>query len=257
MKPFKFNRIAVAAAISLTAFASLSLITRSAHADNLDSELNSLGGNPSITERARELQPDDRMEVVENRTVDRNWRLELGFDYGMLGGGDSYVNSQGIGANADLHIDPHWSIGARYFSFFNSLTPEGQRIAQGAGSAVQQGAPGTIASFSYPLDTTLGVVSFYPLYGKLNMFDMGVTQFDLYVLGGAGEITTQAEGLSAYSAPTWTAGGGVGFWWTQHFASRLEVRYQGYQDKILGAGNVAMSRAENAIITTATVGFLL
>ncbi len=247
------KRSLLIAVMALTAF---SVLAQAAHADEFDNELNGLGGSPSITRRAEQLQPDDHMEVVENRTVDRNWRFELGVDYGALAGGDSYVDSQGLGANADLHIDPHWSVGVRYFSFFNSLTSEGQRVFNNASSQTQSGGPGTAVSVSYPLETTLGVVSFYPLYGKLNLFDMGVTQFDVYVLGGGGQMATQANGLSPYNSPTWTAGGGVGFWWSQHFASRIEVRYQGYQDKVLGQFGPS-ARAENAIITTATMGFLL
>ncbi len=257
MKPSKTFVLAssLIAATAFAAFTSLSLIAQTAHADNLSNELDSLGGSPALVQEARDLEPDNQMAVVENRAVNLNWRLELGIDMGLVGGGDSYVNTQALGANADLHIDPHWSFGVRYLSYNNTLTAQGQQVFQQAESsqAINGGGAST-AAVSYPLDTTLGVVSFYPIYGKLNLFNEAITQFDLYVLGGAGQTTSQANGLSPYTSTTWTAGGGVGFWWTQHFASRLEVRYQSYQDKILAD---ATTRSESDVVTMFSLGILL
>lgn len=218
-----------------------------ATAANLDKKMGDLGGNKDLIRKAKYLDPDNKVRIVQKRTVERHWRLELGMNYGMVAGGDPYVSTQSLGGNLDLHINPRWSVGARYYNHYNELTSEGERVFKDVGASNSAGIPYTHPAIDYPLNTTLGVVSFYPVYGKLNLFDMGVAQFDLYVLGGYGETK-----LESGSSPTWTAGGGVGLWMSQHFASRLEVRYQNYQDKIYTG-----ARELDLVMTSFSIGFLL
>ncbi|HMN67285.1 MAG TPA: hypothetical protein PKC28_01980, partial [Bdellovibrionales bacterium] len=58
------------------------------------------------------------------------------------------------------------------------------------------------------------------------------------------------------TAPVYTAGGGVGIWFTQHFATRLEARWQGYKDRVFD-GLDTQSRDINQTLLTATVSFIL
>ena len=74
------------------------------------------------------MDPHNEVSIVQNRAVDRNMRLELGVNYGLVGGGEAYYQTQNLGANLDFHINPHWSVGARYYHSFNSLTSEGQAV---------------------------------------------------------------------------------------------------------------------------------
>lgn len=211
------------------------------------SKLDSLGGNPELVRRAKYLSPTNKTEIVQKREVDRNWRLEVGGNYGFVGGGDPYINTQAIGANLDLHITPRWSVGVRYADYTNSLTPEGKRVFDDAANSAALGQPYTQPAVDYPKNSTLGTISFYPIYGKLNFFDLGVVQFDLYMIGGAGQMV-----LNSGSTSTWTGGGGVGIWLTNHLTSRFEVRYQSYQDQIYSG-----SRNENTVISTLSIGFML
>ena len=91
----------------------------------------------------------------------------------------------------------------------------------------------------------MAVINWYPMYGKINLFDRGIAQFDLYLLGGAGVIN-----LGTGSSTLYTGGAGVGFWWTQHFTTRLEARWQGYRD-------LNNTRAINETVLGLTFGFLL
>ncbi|MEK7358316.1 MAG: outer membrane beta-barrel domain-containing protein, partial [Bdellovibrionota bacterium] len=59
-----------------------------------------------------------------------------------------------------------------------------------------------------------------------NLLDKGVAHFDIYLLGGAGNVE-----LRSGSKSTYTAGGGVGIWWSQHLTTRAELRYQPYNAK--------------------------
>ncbi len=214
---------------------------------NLDSKLDSLGGNSDLNRRAKYLSPNNRTEIVQKREVDRHWRVEAGIGYGLVGGGDPYINTQAVNANLDLHINPHWSVGARYFDFSNNLSSEGKRVFNDAANSAALGQTYTRPDVDYPKSSTLGVLCFYPLYGKLNMFDLGVAQFDIYVLGGGGQMV-----LNSGSTSTWTAGGGVGLWLSQHFTTRFEVRYQSYKDQIYSG-----PRDENTVVSTLSIGFLL
>ena len=69
-------------------------------------------------------------------------------------------------------------------------------------------------------------MNWYPLYGKINWFERSVVHFDIYALGGYGQVR-----LNSGPTSTYTAGGGIGLWITQHFTTRLEMRYQTYAAK--------------------------
>ena len=210
--------------------------------------MDSLGGNRDLIRRARAMDPDNRVPVVQNRSVDRNLRLELGVNGGLVAGGDPYLNTQNIGGTADFHITPRWSVGVRFNKFFSQLNSEGEKVYNDA-AARQAAGQTNVNGFqtSYPSTSTLGVVSFYPFYGKLNLFDMGVAQFDFYVLGGGGVVQ-----LTNGSSPSYTGGAGVGLWFTQHFAGHIEARYQNYRDQIYTG-----SRNIDAFMMTVGIGFLL
>ena len=97
----------------------------------------------------------------------------------------------------------------------------------------------------------LGVLNWYPIYGKVNLFDLTVAHFDVYILGGAGQIN-----LSSGTAPLYSAGGGMGIWWNQHLTTRLEARWQGYRDSIFD-GEKNLQRDINQTLLTVNVGLLL
>ncbi len=230
----------------------LSLLAFNAWSQDLTSKMDALGANKDLMKKARAIDPHNRVRVVQNRDVDRNFRLELGLNYGMAEGGDPYVNTSVLGGTLDFHITPRWSIGARYINSQNSLTSEGRDVF--ADAERRQAANDTSfrkPGVDYAKDTWLAVLNWYPVYGKMNLFDAGISQFDIYFLGGAGQVT-----LSSGNAPIYTAGGGVGIWFTQHFASRLEARWQGYTDQPWN-GTTRESRDINQTVMTATVSFLL
>lgn len=203
----------------------------------VEDDLDSLGGNKEIIKKAKEMDPKNKVRIVQNRDVDRTWRVELSAAYGLVSGGDPYLNSDNLGAHLDLHITPRWSVGARYYSTSNKLTQEGERRMQANESfdtdAVQE---------SY-----LAVINFYPIYGKLNLFDWTVAQFDLYALAGYGQMQ-----LSKGSSDTYTVGGGIGVWLNQHLSTRFEARYQNYTDQVYSG-----ERQLDTTILTMSLGLLL
>lgn len=230
----------------------LSMLALNSWADDLSGKMNALGANKDLMKKAKAIDPHNRVRVVQNRDVDRNYRLEVGVTYGAAEGGDPYVNTSVLGGQLDFHITPRWSLGARYYNSQNTLTKEGEQVFADAEARNQAGdtsfrRPGV----DYAKDTWLAVINWYPIYGKMNLFDAGISQFDIYFLGGAGQVS-----LGSGQAATYTAGGGVGIWFTQHFASRLEARWQGYTDQVYD-GSGYQNRDINQTLLTATVSFLL
>ncbi len=218
---------------------------------SVSQDMDSLGANQELLLKARAMDPGNRVRVVQNRQVDRNWRLELGLNYGMVAGGDSYLNTNNLGGQVEMHVNPRWSVGARYYNSANSLTPEGKRMHNEAVARASEREQYTVADISYAKNTYFGTVSFYPIYGKMNLFDWAITQFDMYLIGGYGQVQLANRGVNT-TAPTWTAGTGFGVWLTSWMSSRLEVRYQNYEDKISSG-----SRNLDLMVVSGSIGFLL
>lgn len=206
-------------------------------------QLDSLGGNKKISEMAAAMDPENRVRIVQKRLVDRNSALEIGVNYGAVAGGDSYLKTQNYGASVDFHFNPQWSLGARYYDYGNSLTAEGRRVFDQARAAYNAGGRSyIIPDIDFPLNSALAVVNWYPVYGKTNLLDWGIAQFDMYLLAGAGQIQ-----LSSGNTGLYTAGAGVGIWMTKHLSARIELRYQNYKDQII-------TGSRNIQTTTGTVG---
>lgn len=205
--------------------------TTKAKAQQAEPDFDTLGGNSVLLERARAMDPDTNISVVQNRMVNRHHRVEFAPEVSGVFGGDTYSSTRSIGLNAYYHFNSHWSIGAKYNYSFNKLTSEGNNLFDKANQDFQNNPGSPSAPFpevDYPKSEALALVNWYPIYGKLDLFEKSIVHFDLYAIGGAG--TTQ---LKSGSTSTYTAGGGLGLWFTQHFTTRMEMRYQTYQAKYL------------------------
>jgi outer membrane beta-barrel protein len=211
-------------------------------------DLETLGTNAESIRRANKLESRSRIAIVQNRSVDRHWRLELGTNYGVVAGGDSYLNTQALSFDGDLHISPKFSLGVRYAQNTNSLTNEGKAQFENARRMKNSGQMDyRVPDIDYPESSLMGVINWYMMYGKINFFDRSVIQFDIYSLGGAGTVQ-----LSSGSTPTYTAGAGIGFWISNHITSRIEARYQTYQDQVYTG-----TRNLNLFVANVGLGVLL
>jgi outer membrane beta-barrel protein len=239
--------------LRLGAILALALIASGAYAQ-VSSDLESLGEKKAMARAAR-LDSRTRVGIVQGRSVDRNLRFELGTSYGSNASGDSYLNTQNLGAQLDLHFNPKFSLGVRYNKAFNSLTAEGRQRFDDAQAALESRRDYTIPQISYPEESVMGVVNWYMMYGKVNLFDVRVVQFDLYSLAGFGQMKVSTDYLAQKTSEwsnTWTAGGGIGFWLSKHVTSRIEVKYQSYSDKVYTG-----SRDLNLVVANIGIGVLL
>jgi outer membrane immunogenic protein len=183
-------------------------------------DFDGLGENKELFDTAKALHPDLNVTVVQERVVKRRNRLEISPELSLFSGGDAYIDTSSYGLTANYHITPWISIGGRYNSFTNKLNAEGENLI----NDMDANGQGIIPDIDFPRSSTMGFVNIYPIYGKMNTLNMGITHFDLYLSAGYGSMQ-----LRSGTSPTWSAGGGVGLWWSQHFSTRLEVRYQTYE----------------------------
>lgn len=227
------------------------LVNTSAYAEEkkagVVSQFDSLGSTEDLVNKSKALDPDNKVRVVQKRKVDRNLRLELAGHYGMINGGDSYISTNNTGAQLEFHMTPRWSLGVRYDKYYSRLTREGNSAFEEAEAARAIGNNYRIPDLDYPLDSNLVTLSWYPIYGKLNLFDMAVTHFDIYFLGGTGKMSLESGATNLN-----TVGGGLGFWFTQNFATRFELRYQGYEDKVYSG-----SRKMDTFVMNISAGLML
>ena len=233
-------------------FSLLSITVTSLAADSSNSslkkEFQTLGDNKDVIERVKKMDSQQKVRVVQNRLVSRTNRIELAFDYGSLFGADTYVKTSNLGAQLQYHLNPNWSFGVEYHKSYNNLSAEGQRQYDLAYSCQQQGnCRPTFASVDFPLETKMATVSFYPIYGKMNLFDSSIAQFDIYTLLGFGKKT-----LNSGVTDVFAGGLGVGVWINNYVTTRLEVRYESYKDLL-----DFKERNQNAVTAIASVGLLI
>lgn len=193
----------------------------------VEKEVDSFGGNQALYEKAKALNPEVENEVIQDRFSNRSIRFELAPEMATVFGGDSYNKTNNAGINAHFHITPKWSIGVKYAKSSNTLTPEGQAMVSRAEDAARvnpQNPDYLFPEVVYPKSQTLGMINWYPLVGKLSFGKFGVAHFDPYLTVGYGTME-----LSNGDSPTKSFGTGLGFWWSSHFTTRLEYRFEQYQ----------------------------
>jgi outer membrane immunogenic protein len=215
-----------------------------------DADFDSLGGNQIIIERARALQPQAELKIVQERTVNRRHRFELSPEFSGTFGGDTYNRTRSVGLNLNYHIVPTWSVGLKYNYAFNDLTNEGRDMARRANEDYEKNPSAPDAAYpeiNYPKSETMALVNWYPVYGKMSWLEKKVTQFDFYMIGGYGTISLRSGDTSTY-----TMGLGLGLWLSQSISSRLEIRHQKYQAKY-SDGTKDMDLA----VASAQIGWLL
>lgn len=252
MKNFKALTVIAFLVVSANAFAApkaKKVAAAPAPAKKIDfaKDVEGLGGNDDLMEMAAKLNPETKSRIVQERIVDRYNRLEVGVNYGGNMGGATYLQTQNLGGSIDFHFTPRFSVGARYYSFGNSLTPEGERAYQEWEKKDKNNEVAPFPEVDRPQNAAIGVVNWYPVYGKINFFDAAIAQFDIYVLAGGGQIA-----LESGSTGLFTAGTGFGLWMTKHLTARAELRYQNYKDQIsTGPRNI------NAMAATIGLGWIL
>ena len=231
------------ARFALATLALLGSVGAHAASSGLLQDFDSLGGNDTLMTRAKTLSPDTKVEVVQDRIVDRRLRVELAPEYSNVLGGDAYNKTQFVGMNLHFHITPRWSLGARYNHAFNKLTAEGEFLLKDVDVTGQ----GMVPDIDFPKSQTIATLNWYPIYGKMNLYDLGVFHFDAYALLGGGTVS-----LRSGSSTVYLGGGGIGLWVSQHLSARFEMTYQTYN-----ATRISTPVKMETTVATVQIGYLL
>lgn len=233
----------------------LLFVSTNASAASVSGDLESLGSNKQVVERASLLENRTRIGIVQGRAVDRNTRFELGASFGPSMLGDPYLATQNAAVRGDFHINPRWSLGLQYTRNLNALTSEGKRRFDQARNDQLTTGTYSVPQVVYPEESVLASLNWYFMYGKVNLFDVRVVQFDMYAIAGFGQMKLSTD-IRDTTLTKWTnlftGGLGLGFWFSQHVSSRVEVRYQGYEDSVHTG-----TRAINQAVATVGLGVLL
>jgi outer membrane beta-barrel protein len=246
MKPQYIIALLLVSSVSFAQESQVSASKVAAPANTADEvqEIDSFGGNEALYMKARALNPQVEKEVIQSRFMNRTNRVEFAPEFNGVFGGDSYNKTTNAGVNLHYHINPKWSVGVRYNYSFNSLTPEGKSMiekADQAAAANPKDPQYLYPQVVYPKSSTVGMVNWYPIAGKLSFGSWGVAHFDTYLSGGYGTID-----LSTGSSPMTSLGLGFGFWVSPHVTTRLEYRAQAYKAEYYG-------RSENMTTNVASV----
>lgn len=207
-------------------------------------DFDSLGGNEELLKKVMS-DSSKKIELVQNRIVNRVNRWEISPEFKHVANGNTYLNSSSVGLSVRYHFNPYWTVGLKYNHFTNKLTPEGKSVMDDAVAAYESNSNASIAiipELNWLKSSAIGLVSYYPIYGKANLFNKGIIHFDMYGTLGAGKMQLRNGGTT-----TFLGGVGFGFWISRYLTSRIEYNYQVYTAKFqsgkkrLGMNSVAFS----------------
>ncbi len=193
-------------------------------------DLRALGGNNVLFKKAKLLAPEKKITIVQKRLVDRKLRHEFNFEMAYLLGGDAFLNTSRFGINYLFHITPHLSFGLKGTMAFNQISKEGEVFIDRAMNLYNEfkSLKPLVPDIDYEKYAAYLTFVWYPLYGKFNLYEIGIGHYDLYFLIGGGRLW-----LRRGTALGLTGGGGLAFWLANHFSLRLELRYETYKAKRL------------------------
>ena len=196
-----------------------------AEADILD-KIQSLGGNDVLYEKARILTPEKNITIVHKRLINRSFKNELNFEANNIVGGDVFLQTILFGLNYQFHISPYWSVGIKGYIAFNDLSSEGNDFVNHAINLrynFNQLKP-LVPDIDYMRYSSYLISNWYPIYGKLNLYDIGIGHYDIYILSGIGRVWLRRGGAIGF-----IAGGGFAFWISDNISTRIEVKYETYK----------------------------
>ena len=218
---------------------------------NILKDLRSLGGNDVLFEKAKVLTPEKKITIVQSRLIDRSLRHEFNFETGYVLGGDNLLQTARFGINYQFHIISYLSVGLKGNISFNRLSREGYAFVNRAMTVYNdfdQLQP-LVPDIDYEKYAAYLTLNFYPLYGKFNLYDLGIGHYDIYILTGAGRVWLRRGG-----AISLLGGGGFSFWLASRFSLRLEVKYETYKAK-----RISITSEQRLHLTTLSValGYIL
>lgn len=193
-------------------------------------DFDELGGNKILYERLKKLgKGKQKIKIVQKRAVNRKGRHEVSFrmETSLIG---AYVKTFKWGGGYSYHINPYFSLSLRGEKSVNTLTKEGEYVLDEGEKVWRESVEdiGFIPDMSWERHS-LGVYgSWYFIYGKMNVFERFVAQFDMYTILGGGMTYLRRE-----KTPFGSLGIGTAVWISKKMSSRLELFYRSFTSDTL------------------------
>lgn len=163
------------------------------------------------------------LRVVRNRTYTKSGKVEVG---GFLGitNTNPFLNVKNLGLSLGYNFTEYLGVEVDYWHYSVSassaaITFENETTAEGTPH---------VADSNDPKDFIGAELLYSPIYGKLSLFGSTIIYYDLHLLGGAGETSTEA---GTYFTPI--VGIGQQIWLTKQLSLRLDFRETYYRETVL------------------------
>lgn len=197
----------------------------SANSKSLLKDLNTLGENKFLSPYIKQTSTTSEVSVVQNRFYSRKNKQEIltGFSYGTSN--PTYFKSMAASWAYKFYLNPKWSVGFKYSYFVNTLSAAGVQIIKRALKNVQKEPDlATIPDLDFPKSSYVATASWYPSYGKFNLFNK-IMYFDLFVSSSAGQIILKNKPSFLLSLSM-----GSSFWLTKKWTTRVEIQNKLYKE---------------------------
>lgn len=193
--------------------------------NSLLNDLSTLGDNQFLKPYIKSTSTSSEISVVQNRFYSRFNRQELLTGIGYSTSGPAYFKTTATSMFYKFYVSPKWSVGVNYSYFTNSLSSAGIQVIKN-GEAKLKNDPdfAFIPDMDYPKFSYAATASWYPSYGKLNLFNT-IMYFDLFVTSGLGKIILKHKPSSLLFLSF-----GSSLWLTKKWIARFEMQNKLYKE---------------------------
>lgn len=196
-----------------------------AEKNTLLNDLNTLGENQFLAPYIQKTSTSSEVTVVQNRFYSRSKKHEIFTGLSYVTSGPAYFNTKAISMLYKVHINSQLSVGIDYAHFANTLSPAGVEVIKDGQFKLKNDPDfAFIPDLDFPKFSYMATASWYPSYGKLNLFNK-IMYFDLFLTSGVGQIFLKNKPSALFSFSL-----GSSFWITKKWTTRMELQSKLYKE---------------------------
>ncbi|MBE8163004.1 MAG: hypothetical protein HAW63_03345 [Bdellovibrionaceae bacterium] len=202
-----------------------SLVLAAEAKPSLLEDLHNLGENTFLVPYIQKTSTDSEVSVIQNRFFSRGKKQEMLTGLAYSTSGPAYFKTTAVTMLYKVYINSKWSVGLDYSYFSNKLSPAGvQVIKEGESKLKNDPDYAFIPDLDFPKFSYTATASWYPSYGKFNLFNK-IMYFDLFLTSGIGQIVLKHKPSALFSFSV-----GSSFWLTKQWTGRMELQSKLYKE---------------------------
>ncbi|MBE8221911.1 MAG: hypothetical protein HAW60_04190 [Bdellovibrionales bacterium] len=188
-------------------------------------DLNTLGENKFLIPYIKKTSTSSEVSVIQNRFYSRDTKQELLTGFTYTTSGPAYFNTTGVSMLYKYYVSSKISVGINYSYFVNSLSPAGAQVIKDGRSKLKNDPDfAFIPDLDFPKFSYTATASWYPSYGKFNLFNK-IMYFDLFLSSGVGQIILKHKPSQLFLLSL-----GSSFWFTKKWTGRMELQSKLYKE---------------------------